>query len=269
MTTLLLVLAVALAVIVAIRSTWSPCGVSMLSTLTPMSERARGHRWWVTCVWYAIGGAAGGLALGVLVALPAAFVAAWSPPPVAVALLVTAVALAAVTTDLRLTPFRLPGHTRQVDELWITTYRRWIYAAGFGAQIGFGFATVFMTGALYLLVVVMALTGDPAATVAVGALFGLVRGAAIVAGRGLHTPARLRTFHRRFEALAPASIALMVTTELVVILAVPAAAGYAAVGIAAAAVPLAAFALQQLARRRSGRPTPLTLPIAVAGVPRG
>ena len=36
---LLLVAAVA-----ALRGMWSPCGLSMLSTLNPVSERARGHR---------------------------------------------------------------------------------------------------------------------------------------------------------------------------------------------------------------------------------
>lgn len=268
MTTMLFLVSVLLAVTVAIRSTWSPCGVSMLSTLTPMSERARGHRYWVTCLWYIVGGTAGGLALGTLVALPAMLVSALSPSSGATALVVTVVALAALATDLRLTPVRLPGHTRQVNEVWITAYRQWVYAAGFGVQIGFGFATVFMTGALYLMVVVWTVTG-PAAAVLCGGLFGLVRGSAIVAGRHLDTPARLRAFHRRFEALAPASIALVVAAEVLTIVLVGAAAGRWVAGAALAGGALVWFAVQHAARSRAGAPAPLALPIAVSRVPPG
>ena len=41
----LLILAIATACGAAVRSTWSPCGLSMLSTITPLTERARGHRY--------------------------------------------------------------------------------------------------------------------------------------------------------------------------------------------------------------------------------
>ena len=44
MTTLLVVLAALTAVIAAARSTWSPCGLSMLSSITPLAEQGRGHR---------------------------------------------------------------------------------------------------------------------------------------------------------------------------------------------------------------------------------
>jgi hypothetical protein len=39
------------AVVAALRGTWSPCGLSMLSSLNPVSERSRGHRFWGTAVW--------------------------------------------------------------------------------------------------------------------------------------------------------------------------------------------------------------------------
>ena len=44
-----------LAVVAAVRGLWSPCGLSMISTITPMSERGRGHRFWVTACWYTSG----------------------------------------------------------------------------------------------------------------------------------------------------------------------------------------------------------------------
>jgi len=39
-------------IVAAARGLWSPCGMSMLSSLNPVSERARGHRFWATACWY-------------------------------------------------------------------------------------------------------------------------------------------------------------------------------------------------------------------------
>ena len=44
----------------AVRSTWSPCGLSMLSTITPMGERGRGHRYRATAAWFVVGAVLGG-----------------------------------------------------------------------------------------------------------------------------------------------------------------------------------------------------------------
>ncbi len=41
-----------IAIAAAARSTWSPCGLSMLSTITPLAERSRGHRFGVTASWF-------------------------------------------------------------------------------------------------------------------------------------------------------------------------------------------------------------------------
>src|SRR3954447_20463677 len=72
---MVLVLACALAVVAAIRSTWSPCGLSMLSTVTPIAERGRGHRFWVTATWFVLGSLLGGACLGGLAALGASALA--------------------------------------------------------------------------------------------------------------------------------------------------------------------------------------------------
>ena len=70
----LLILAIATACGAAVRSTWSPCGLSMLSTITPLTERARGHRYGLTVAWFALGALAGGAALGVAAAVLALLV---------------------------------------------------------------------------------------------------------------------------------------------------------------------------------------------------
>ena len=51
---------------------WSPCGLSMLSSLNPVSEAARGNRFWLTAVWYVAGAVAGGALLGAGCAVAAA-----------------------------------------------------------------------------------------------------------------------------------------------------------------------------------------------------
>ena len=73
--------AIVVALVGAARSTWSPCGVSMLSTITPLAEKGRGHRWWATATWYLVGSVAGGATLGAALGLLAAGVHALARHP--------------------------------------------------------------------------------------------------------------------------------------------------------------------------------------------
>src|SRR3954447_20433990 len=99
---MVLVLACALAVVAAIRSTWSPCGLSMLSTVTPLAERGRGHRYASTAAWFIAGAVAGGATVGAGAALLASAVAAVDPSPTATILTVALAALFAFAADTRL-----------------------------------------------------------------------------------------------------------------------------------------------------------------------
>src|SRR3954447_17837656 len=173
---MMILLLVLTTVVAAVRGLWSPCGLSMLSALNPIAERGRGHRFWMTAAWYLAGAVAGAAVLGGALAGAAALVrlAGWSA-----ALtwsLVLAGAAVALASDLRLFGWQLPDHPRQVDERWLTTYRRWIYAGGFGVQIGAGFATYVMTSGVYLLAALAVVSGRPDLAFGTGVLFGLVRG---------------------------------------------------------------------------------------------
>jgi len=84
-----------LAVAAAVRSTWSPCGLSMLSTVTPVAERARGHRYWVTACWFLAGAVLGGATLG----LVAAALAVVAPVSAVLGAVVVAIALGRETLD--------------------------------------------------------------------------------------------------------------------------------------------------------------------------
>ena len=53
-------LGVVVVVAAAVYSTWSPCGQSMLSTITPLGEQRRGARFGWTAGWFVVGALAGG-----------------------------------------------------------------------------------------------------------------------------------------------------------------------------------------------------------------
>lgn len=248
----LLGIALAVTVVAALRSTWSPCGVSMLSTLTPLAERGRGHRYATTAGWFLVGAVLGGATLGLGTAALAVGVDALAPGAATALGLVGGLAALGALSDARLGGFRLPGHTRQVNELWFGEYRPWVYAGGFGWQIGVGLATFITTAAVYLAIASAALTGEPLVAVGLGILFGLVRGLAVFAGAGLDHPEKLLAFHRRFDALAePTRWALVAFQTVVAAVAVGAAWGLVT-GLAAGAALAALLVLGPKAA--AGRP---------------
>ena len=212
-----LILAYAVAAVAAVRGLWSPCGLSMVTALNPMSERARGHRYGATVTWYVVGALGGGAVLGLGCAVCALAVAHLHLRAATVAAVVLLAALAAWVSDSDLVGWSLPLHPRQVNEEWITRYRRWIYAAGFGAQIGTGFATYIMSAVVYLAAALAVMTGAPGGAFAVCVTFGLVRGLGILCGVSADGPERLRAVHRRLDRHAGASLLACLLAEVVVV----------------------------------------------------
>lgn len=205
--------ALLIAAVSGARGTWSPCGLSMISAINPLSERSRGNRYWLTAAWFVLGSVLGGVALGSASGLLAVLLGSLADHPVAAAWIGVLACLVALAADRRLAGFQLPLHPRQVNELWLTRYRRWLYAAGFGMQIGVGFATYIMTAATYLVVVLAALTGSPALALATGTVFGLVRGLAVLLSARCRTGAALRQLHLRLSQLEPASLRTVTLIE--------------------------------------------------------
>ncbi|HEY7563667.1 MAG TPA: hypothetical protein VIA81_01955 [Acidimicrobiia bacterium] len=196
---ILIGLAAMVAVATAIRSIWSPCGLSMLSTITPMAEATRGHRFASTARWFVLGSVVGGATLGVVIAGLVLAVNAIGIGEETSLVVAALAALITATSDGRIGGFRLPGHDRQVNERWLDRYRSWVYGAGFGWQIGVGLATYIMTAGIYLLIVMGALLVNPLLAVGIGVLFGLVRGLAVYMAAELDTQQKLVGFHARFE----------------------------------------------------------------------
>ena len=174
MTALLVVLTSVVAVAAAIRSTWSPCGLSMLSTITPIVQRGRNHRYYSTATWFVLGAVLGGATLGLGTALLALGAGALDLSATEALGLSAVLAAVSIASDLKLGGFRLPSHTRQVNEAWLDQFRSWVYGSGFGWQIGVGLATYVTTSAVYLMIAMAALTGSPVVAFAVATGFGLV-----------------------------------------------------------------------------------------------
>jgi hypothetical protein len=226
------------AVVAAMRSTWSPCGLSMLSTVTPVAERARGHRFWVTAVWFVFGAIAGGATLGLVAAALAAMVGALSLSTGTSSMLGGIVVGLALASDVRLGGFRIPGNTRQVDENWLSAYRPWVYGIGFGWQIGAGVATYIMTAAVYAMVLLAALSANPLLAFALMTSFGLVRGLAVFLGAALTSPTRVFAFHRQFDAIGTYARWLVLGVEAAILVALAGVVGLAFVVAVAIAMGL-------------------------------
>ena len=233
----------------AVRGIWSPCGLSMLSSITPMTEAGRGYRFASTARWFLVGGIAGGLSLGALAAGGAALLS--------VADLTTSVrwglgaVLAAATASIDLGVFgiELPIFKRQVNDAWLRRYRSWVYGAGFGWQIGFGVATYIMTAGVFLTIGLAVLGATPMVAIAIGLVFGMVRGSAVYLGRNATTPAALGAVHERLDAWGPAARVAALAAQLV---AATALAGAAWGPVAAAAAGVASLAAIVVTSRTAG-----------------
>jgi len=196
----------------------------MLASISPLGERGRNHSWWATFAWYAAGALAGGTTVGVaaggLGALLRAALGLSDAVAAAVALFVGTVA---IVFELRPRHWRLPTVVRQVDEDWIGRYRVWLYAGGFGYQLGLGVVTIVMTAAVYLTWLLAALTGSVVAGAVVGASFGAARALPLLLVADADTPDVLRRrvagFHRAEPAARRAAFVAVVAVPLVAALA--------------------------------------------------
>ena len=122
----------------------------MLGSITPLGERGRGSRWWVTVSAYLAGSLVGGaVAGGLLAALGLALGASgWST---SVRLAAIAIALVfGLVLDLGVGGLRLPTIRRQVDEGWRGSYRGWVWGLTFGFQLALGVVTVVTTSTVYM-----------------------------------------------------------------------------------------------------------------------
>jgi hypothetical protein len=243
-------LGVVVALAAALRSTWSPCGQSMLSQLTPVAEASRGHRYRSTAAWFVLGAVAGGATLGALMAGLAMVVSSTGATSPVLLGIASGAALFGAAVDGGVAGVAPPFFKRQVNENWLTKYRAWVYGSGFGWQIGAGVTTYVMTAAVFVTIGYGALTAGPGAALALGVLFGLARGLAVLLTARRRTTAELFTLHRRFDALGePVRRAVIVVQLAVGVVAAGAAWGLVAALVVGAVVAVAVPAAIGVRRR--------------------
>ncbi len=275
MTLLVGILVGTVAIAAAARSTWSPCGLSMLSTITPVSERAKGNSYRSTTAWFVLGATVGGATLGAAMAVLAMGVQSLGLAPRVTLELAFGAAVIAVLSDAGIRGIKVPVHRRQVNERWLDHYRPWVYGAGFGWQIGAGVVTYITTAAVYLLVILGALSAHPLVGLAAGTAFGLLRGLAVLLTRRVTTPSELRAFHRGFHRAGPLVGRVTVVIEAGAAIALF---GYlrSVVGVAMVGLALGAVVFAAVVARKGGPisgpacPAVSAFPAAPAGrVPQG
>jgi hypothetical protein len=245
-----LALGLVVAFAAAVRSTWSPCGQSMLSQLTPVGEASRGYRYRTTATWFVIGAVVGGATLGAVMAALAAAVSSVGLGATALLGVAAGLAVFGAAIDTGVLGIAPPFYKRQVNEYWLARYRAWVYGSGFGWQIGAGVTTYIMTAAVFLTIALGALTAGPWAALVVGVFFGLVRGLAVLLTARRRTTAELFALHRRFDELGePVRRAVIVVQLAVAVVAAGSAWGLVAALVAAGALTLAVLVTVGARRR--------------------
>jgi sulfite exporter TauE/SafE len=173
----------------------------MLTSITPLGERGRNRRWRSTASWYVLGSVLGGAMMGALAGLLALGLGTADPASTVLTFVAAAVCLLAAVWDV--SGRRPPSWKRQVDETWLGRYRGWVIGGGFGAQLGFGVATIVSTSAVYAALLLAVLTTSFWAALGIGAAFGLARALPLLTVRRISTNEALASLHRKVSVLAP------------------------------------------------------------------
>jgi hypothetical protein len=195
----------------------------MLTSITPLGERGRGNRWWVTTAALVLGCALAGAGVGAIAGAFGAVIlsgvsVAWRLGLVGAALAV------GVLLELDRRRRMLPTVRRQVNEDWLRAYRGWVYGLGFGIQLGTGVATVVTTSAVYATFIAAFASASIGAGALIGGVFGLVRGGSLLVAWRVRTPAQLAELGRSLgRSEAPVRrVALLGQSVLAVLAAVAA-----------------------------------------------
>jgi hypothetical protein len=190
----------------------------MLGSITPLGERGRGSRWWLTVSAYIAGSIIGGAAMGGLLG--------WLGTAVELSsglrlLLLGAGALLAIAFDLQIGGLRLPTTHRQVEEAWRTRYRGWVWGLAFGFQLALGVVTVVTSATVYLTWLAALLAGSVGGGLVIGFAFGLARALPVLSVGRVRTPAQVLGIDRVLRRMAgPAQRLTLVAGGAVAALAV-------------------------------------------------
>lgn len=154
-------------------------------------------RWGVTFSSYAVGCIIGGMAVGGLLGGVGQFLDVEHVASGHGRLATLAMAsLGAATLEARaIRGKRVPALRRQVNELWLTQYRGWVYGLGFGLQLGFALATIVTSMTTYATLIAAFLTGSVGWGALIGGVYGLTRGLSLWPAGRVHSLERLASLN--------------------------------------------------------------------------
>lgn len=159
----------------------------MLGSMNPLVLRVRNGRWATTATAYIASSVVGGVLTGWVLGLSGALLKVatagltWSTA----VLILGICGVVGAALDAGAFGLRLPTTARQVAESWRYQYRNWIYAIGYGFQIGLGFTTVVTTASVYATFIAMFLVASQPLGIAIGAWFGFTRAISVVSVAGV------------------------------------------------------------------------------------
>jgi sulfite exporter TauE/SafE len=172
----------------------------MLGSMSPVGDRSRNQRWWITAIAYTVASVVAAAVMGVGLGAAGQVLAGIVRVPAAMRLLVLGtmlIAAAALDAGAR---GRLPTWRRQVDERWLTTYRGWVYGAGFGAQLGLGVATIVTSAATYATLAAAFLSASWHKGLLIGVVFGAARATPLLLMARVRSADRLYAVTRKVAA---------------------------------------------------------------------
>ncbi|SRR6266567_1604398 len=188
----------------------------MLGSITPLGERARNANWLITMALYIVSSAAAGYALGGGLAFLGHETIRLPVPGSARIGIVGLSLLFGLVVDIGVLGLKLPTVRRQVNDAWLHVFRRWVYAVGFGAQLGLGVITIVTTSAVYVVLLAEFLSGSVSAGATIGFVFGLTRSLMTLPAAYVRTPERLMVMQTRMAALDSLSRRLLLALQAMV-----------------------------------------------------
>jgi hypothetical protein len=200
---------IAAAVVAGVTGAWSPCGFSMVETLSPAGYAGKLKTTAIACATFALGALAGGAVTFGGLALVGERLGANAP------FVAAAIALAAAAGEARGARI-VPQVRRQVPESWRRVMPLPLAAGLYGVLLGLGFTTFILSFAVWALAGISVALGDPQTGLLIGVAFGAGRALPVIAlapsgGGALHAamaerPRILRGL-RTLDALALAGTA--------------------------------------------------------------
>ena len=167
----------------------------MLASISPVGEASRHQRWSITISAYLLASAVGGILIGGLLGGVGSLVGVTALPAGWLLALIAVASALGAAIDAGWIDVPLPSWHRQVDERWLTTYRGWVYGAGYGLQLGVAVVTIITSAVTYAALLAALLVGSVRAGAVIGATFGIVRAVPLLLTAPVRTPQRLRRLH--------------------------------------------------------------------------